>query len=266
MNSISFAHKFIDERFNLIEHLYHNKTIDKKQVSFYVDNYFSGQILFGDIPQRILHLFPFQGSCLVHKDFPYWGCDVKSIKVLDVVYDNINKAKGYFGSGEKRINVPYEFFKVYNDSILSGYYLNETCYYMGNENRATIKCFCDKIVTFPSFTIIFDGGLKISLKYNELFQNYIYNCYLLIGINPQKNEWDFGLPVFRHFIVGLDYDNDKVIFYSNNTESINQDMMTYGNLKKNKIILKCVLFFLISLLTICNVGCFILFKQIKING
>lgn len=265
LNSISFAHKFIDERFNLIEHLYLNKTIDKKQVSFYVDSYFSGQILFGNIPQRILQLFPFQGSCSVHKDFPYWGCNIKSIQMLDVVYDNINKAPGYFGSGEKRLNVPYEFFKVYNKSILSGYFLNETCYYMGNENRATVKCICDKIVNFPSFNIIFDGSLKISLKYNELFQNYSYYCYLLIGINPQKNEWDFGLPVFRHFIVGLDYDSDKMIFYSNSTESINQDITIYGNLKNKKIISKFVFIFLIGVLTICNVGCFILFKQTKNN-
>ena len=264
LNSISFAHKFIDERFNLIEHLYRNKSIEKKQVSFYVDSSFSGQLLFGNIPQRILQLFPVHGSCLVHQDFPYWGCDIKSIKVLDVVYDNTKKIASYFGSSEKRLNVPSEFFKVYNDSILNGYYLNGTCNYMGNENRTTVRCICDKTVTFPSFTIIFGGDLKISLKNEELFQNYIYNCYLLIGINFQKDEWDFGLPVFRNFIVGLDYENDKMIFYSNDTESINYDIMS-GNLKSNRSISKYVLIFLINILSIFSVGCWVIFKQVKTN-
>ena len=135
---------------------------------------------------------------------------------------------------------------------------------MENENRTTVRCICDKTVTFPSFTIIFGGDLKISLKNEELFQNYIYNCYLLIGINFQKDEWDFGLPVFRNFIVGLDYENDKMIFYSNDTESINYDIMS-GNLKSNRSISKYVLIFLINILSIFSVGCWVIFKQVKTN-
>ena len=107
-NSISLAHKFIDDRYSIVSQLYNQKLIDSRKFSFYIDTLFSGQLLFGDIPHNISNIFKYKITLPVDINEIKWKSNLKSVMYLNNEYDNTDEI--YFDSAISNIMPPYYFF------------------------------------------------------------------------------------------------------------------------------------------------------------
>ena len=118
-NSISLAHKFIDDRYSIVSQLYNQKLIDSRKFSFYIDTLFSGQLLFGDIPHNISNIFKYKITLPVDINEIKWKSNLKSVMYLNNEYDN--KDEIYFDSAISNIMAPFSFFSEYNDKVMKDF-------------------------------------------------------------------------------------------------------------------------------------------------
>ena len=212
-NSISLAHKFIDDRYSIVSQLYNQKLIDSRKFSFYIDTLFSGQLLFGDIPHNISNIFKYKITLPVDINEIKWKSNLKSVMYLNNEYDN--KDEIYFDSAISNIMAPFSFFSEYNDKVMKDFIFDNICNMETMGDQVRYKCQCRGLNNFPSIDFVFKGNIKFHFEKEDLFLNYTDVCYFRIENNfYDKHQWIFGLPVLKKYIIEFDYTNEVINFYS----------------------------------------------------
>ena len=59
-DTLSLAHNYISDEYNLIERLYKENIITKRKFSFYINSAFSGELILGEIPSEVKSKFKYK--------------------------------------------------------------------------------------------------------------------------------------------------------------------------------------------------------------
>ena len=238
--SISLAHKFKDDKFNLIEQLYKNQIIDKK--IFCIKHYgkSTGEIFFGDL-----------NKCLnnSNKTYPYIinvnPNDVRWSFKLDMIYFKknnviskyyINSYYSYFDSAYLKIYVPLDFFNFLIENFFQQKFKEESCYISDVYNQRYKQIICQKMsdIPFENLTIVING-VSFELNKNDLFEEFGFLTYFLIELDL-FNLYNFriGTTFLLKYTSIFNYDSHIVELYSDvKLENINYKNFYYKKLISN---------------------------------
>lgn len=264
-DTLSLAHNFISDEYNLIERLYKENIITKRKFSFYINSAFTGELILGEIPSSIKSKFKYKSQCNVVKQNKenIWSCNLDSIKIkggkdkLDINYyvQKDNKIS-YFQTTDKSIKVPRYFFDYINETIFTEYLNKNICNSHTIGLKHFFKCECEETYPFPTFYFEFEG-MTIVLDRDMIFQDYITVCYFQIETwdDLSNNEWVFGIPVFKMFIPEFNFDEEVITFYSKDRSILN---LKESNLNISKLNIIIYTFkFNMLLLSVCSIFIFI---------
>lgn len=238
--AISLAYTFMDQKFDIIHQMYNDKLINKKNFAFYIDSLFRGKLFFGGIPPNLTKIYKYSQSCQV-RGGNFWGCDLYAVKYGNKIYNNIHLS--FFQSDFNGILVPFDFFEQYFKEVIEGYILNRTCTIREIGKKVEYECNCQELDYFPSISFQF-YNFEITFTRNDLFLNYTRVCFFSIKNNYNSiNNWEFGLPAFKKYIVQFDYGENWIRFYSEDPSFGNKRYMHnyFGIIK-----ILCIILIIIS--------------------
>ena len=211
-DSFPLSFKTKNESFSPIELLYKTNQIDKRGFGLLYDiNEENGTLFIGSFPSELIvnqYKFQYRISIPVNESYSTWGCTLKEV----VFHNNSFKVEKYafFQANKEFIIVSRDFLKYLSNNFFKGYMKNGTCSF--NSNKEKIQCECDYINNFPNLTFNFDGHI-IEIANKNLFRQSNNNC--LFTLQSYCNNWIFGISFLNLYFSYFDYDNKKIVFYSN---------------------------------------------------
>ena len=237
-NGISFAMNPQNESFSLMHLLHKQKLIEHMIYAIEPVDNGGGNFYLGGINEAAINKKR-KGECNVKGNT--WGCQLSEVFFSsDTSYEknvsyvnNKKKYKAIFQAGYKNIYAPREFIDFVNE-IFGKYIASGLCYYTHSSffNCMSIKCLNGSIIKLiPKYVnFAFDDNI-FRVKMDDLFHYYKEDgfglvVYLDIVENLEESEkdiWIFGTVFLKHFTSVFDYENKKIMMYSES------DVLNYDN-------------------------------------
>lgn len=223
-NRLSLSYHMINKEYSFIHQLKESHLISKLQYTFQPYNSYTkeGFLHFGGVPKKIKEKN--SRSCKVDESKNLWGCHLGRIYLGErEEKDTSFNVDSYstFQSENLGVIAPRSFFDFIKKKVLFDFFKNQTCLIFENEISVGISCICDFLSFLPNITFVFDS---FEMRFNlRRFFSYYYDpfieadeCELLIFLNKEGNHWIFGNVFLKLFEATFDYDNNQIVFYSNN--------------------------------------------------
>ena len=243
--SLSLSLTYDDYNYSLLHQLKKRDMINKKQFGIKIyPEFLTGSLFLGGIPSETIN--DMNGIVIKANESYYtWGFNFDKIQINDNIY--YTDAYVYLQANIKTIKVTKDFFIYLNQTILSDYYKNSTCYLsIYSFADREIKCREKEIMFFPNIELIVQGKTLLITK-SDIFQCFMEFCSLEIKISEN---WVLGYSFYQKYITLFDYDTKEITFYKH------RDIIELGvekfNVFKQLIILICVILF-INLMLICGI-------------
>lgn len=265
-NGISFAMNPRNQSFSLMHLLYKQNLIEHIIYAIELVDNGGGNFYIGGISDRAIKTKR-KGECNVKEKT--WGCQLTEVFFSsDTSYEikssfvNKKKYRAIFQAGYKNIYAPKEFIDFINDKVFGDYIKSGLCFYTHSSffNCMSIKCYNDTIIQLiPKYiNFAFDNNVY-RVKMEELFHYYKEDGLGLVvyfdiveNLENEKDLWIFGTVFLKHFTSVFDYENKKIMMYSEN------DVLHYDNKFKDEndiyILIAKILFVILVIELIINIS------------
>lgn len=216
-NGLSFSNKIKSKTHSVIEYLFENNIIDKRQFTFFPPSNKStnsrGYLYFGKPPKE-----NFKGKKkikleVVSSSNPFWNVRLDEVFFLSKSSFSNKSPTVYFSTSKKNIMVPGKFLDFYKRNIISKFIDRGLCSQKGD----SIYCSSSALSNIEDIYFKFDKK-TIILKSHEVFlkvepEGEANDMFVLIFQKSPNDEWIFGTEFLKNFIVTFNYDDNSVSLY-----------------------------------------------------
>lgn len=226
-NYISLAYK-IKDNFSIIEKLYQQKIIDKKQYTIRPLTYFQGLLYFNDISKIVENKE--RAFCIIDEKRTTWGCGLKRVEFRDKEIFEFGKYAMFLYDKRKMI-VPCKFIH-YVKEVIDKYISRTICDFEHRNGKMYLLCDQFHSMSYNVLKFVFNG-VTVSLRMEELFifhaheksESY-FKCY-----EGKEDIWIFGSNFLSNYMITFDYDEKSVSFYLSNYNPVdkNEEVFIYYN-------------------------------------
>lgn len=223
--SIYLPYKFENIKYSLIHSLLRQRKISKALFAYELDKETKeGKMFFGGIPRPWIEN-KYTGKCTIDLSRNEWSCKLKQVIIIDEInsmkYSYDNEYASYFNSGDDRVRAPISFIRFLNENYFLEYLDHGKCNIISSDDGNYLHCPCVFFTKFPKIIFKFDT-VDLVLDMKDLFEIYGQEkqgngglCDLQIVENEKiPNVWVFGEAFIKNYLIGFDYDNGEVSFYS----------------------------------------------------
>lgn len=229
-NYISLAYQ-IKDNFSIIEKLYQQKIIDKRQYTIRPLTYFQGLIYFNDMSNIVDNKE--RAFCIIDERRITWGCGLKRVEFRDKEIFEFGKYATFMYDKRKMI-APCKFIH-YVKEMIDKYISRTICDFEHRNGKMYLLCDQFYSKSYNVFKFVFNG-VTVSLRIEDLFifhahekcESY-FKCY-----EGKEDIWIFGSNFLTNYMITFDYDEKHVSFYLSNYNPVekNEEVFLYYNEKE----------------------------------